>query len=232
METPGAAPHSTCARSEASSAGPAGPRPRSAAPLPSSCRASASPRPGGPLDLELLFGRRARRVLDIGFGDGEALVTNAAEQPRRRLPRYRGARARYRSPACCCSSRRAVTNVRVIARDAADVVPRAAARRKLRRRRPVLPGSVAEEAASQAAARAAAVRRRARARAEAGRPAARRDGLGRLRAPQRAKCSRRVRDFEPVERRRSVRQSARFSAADEVRAPRPAPRTRRRRSLL
>jgi len=34
-----------------------------------------------PLDLEQIFGRRAPRVLDIGFGDGEALVTAAANYP-------------------------------------------------------------------------------------------------------------------------------------------------------
>ncbi len=33
------------------------------------------------LDLGALFGRRAPRVLDIGFGDGEALVTSAANHP-------------------------------------------------------------------------------------------------------------------------------------------------------
>ena len=171
-----------CARFVASSAGPAGPRPPSAAPLPSCCRVSESPEPGGQLDLELLFGRPARRVLDIGFGDGEALVTNALNNP---TVDYLG--IEVHEPGIghllLLLEQAAVTNVRVIARDAADVVPRAAAGRKLRRRRLVLPGSVAEEAASQAAARAAAVRRGARARAETGRPAARRDGLGRLRAP-------------------------------------------------
>jgi tRNA (guanine-N7-)-methyltransferase len=34
-----------------------------------------------PLDLDMLFRRRARRVLDIGFGDGEALLTCAAHHP-------------------------------------------------------------------------------------------------------------------------------------------------------
>lgn len=33
------------------------------------------------LDLDALFGRAAPRVLDIGFGDGEALVTTAAAHP-------------------------------------------------------------------------------------------------------------------------------------------------------
>src|SRR5215203_1397733 len=33
------------------------------------------------LDLTHVFGREGRRVLDIGFGDGEALVTNALNNP-------------------------------------------------------------------------------------------------------------------------------------------------------
>ncbi|MFS8608621.1 MAG: tRNA (guanosine(46)-N7)-methyltransferase TrmB [Gammaproteobacteria bacterium] len=33
------------------------------------------------LDLDAVFGRSAPRVLDIGFGDGEALVTTAARYP-------------------------------------------------------------------------------------------------------------------------------------------------------
>jgi len=33
------------------------------------------------LDLDALFGRTAPRVLDIGFGDGEALLTTAAAHP-------------------------------------------------------------------------------------------------------------------------------------------------------
>ena len=138
--------------------------------------------PGGQLDLELLFGRDARRVLDIGFGDGEALVTNALNNP---TVDYLG--IEVHEPGIghllLLLEQAAVTNVRVIARDAADVVPELLPAAKLRRRRFVFPGSVAEEAASQAAARAAAVRRGARARAETGRLAARRDGLGRLRAP-------------------------------------------------
>ncbi|MEX2126562.1 MAG: tRNA (guanosine(46)-N7)-methyltransferase TrmB [Woeseia sp.] len=34
-----------------------------------------------PLDLDELFGRRARRVLEIGFGNGESLVLQAAQNP-------------------------------------------------------------------------------------------------------------------------------------------------------
>ena len=78
--------------------------------------------PGGQLDLELLFGRRARRVLDIGFGDGEALVTNALNNP---TVDYLG--IEVHEPGIghllLLLEQAAVTNVRVIARDAADVVP-------------------------------------------------------------------------------------------------------------
>lgn len=40
---------------------------------------------GQPRDLEVLFGRRAPRVLEIGFGNGEALLHAAALQPERDL---------------------------------------------------------------------------------------------------------------------------------------------------
>ncbi|HRQ66045.1 MAG TPA: tRNA (guanosine(46)-N7)-methyltransferase TrmB [Xanthomonadaceae bacterium] len=35
----------------------------------------------GPVDLDAAFGRRARRVLEIGFGNGEVLLAAAAENP-------------------------------------------------------------------------------------------------------------------------------------------------------
>jgi tRNA (guanine-N7-)-methyltransferase len=37
----------------------------------------------GPLDLDEVFGRRAERVLEIGFGDGENLLTIASLHPER-----------------------------------------------------------------------------------------------------------------------------------------------------
>ena len=185
---------------------------------------------GERLDLARLFGRDAKRVLDIGFGDGEALVTNALNNPGGRLSRHRGARARHRPSCCCCSSRPATTNVRVIARDAADVVPAAHARRELRRRRSVLSGSVAEEAPSQAAARAAAVRRGDRARAQARRHLCTSRPIGPTTRGTRARCSRATHAARCRRRGRSLPQSARAAPADEVRAPRPAARARRRRS--
>jgi tRNA (guanine-N7-)-methyltransferase len=76
----------------------------------------------GPLDLPRVFGRDARRVLDIGFGDGEALVTNAVNNP---AVDYLG--VEVHEPGIghllLLLEHTAVTNVRVIARDAAEVVP-------------------------------------------------------------------------------------------------------------
>jgi tRNA (guanine-N7-)-methyltransferase len=76
----------------------------------------------GPLDLPGLFGRDARRVLDIGFGDGEALVTNALNNP---TVDYLG--VEVHEPGIghllLLLEQAAITNVRVVARDAADVVP-------------------------------------------------------------------------------------------------------------
>ena len=69
-----------------------------------------------------LFGRDAPRVLDIGFGDGEALVTNALNHP---AVDYLG--IEVHEPGIghllLLLEQAAVTNVRIIARDAAEVVP-------------------------------------------------------------------------------------------------------------
>jgi tRNA (guanine-N7-)-methyltransferase len=74
------------------------------------------------LDLAAIFGRDSRRVLDIGFGDGEALVTNALNNP---TVDYLG--IEVHEPGIghllLLLEKANATNVRVIARDAADVVP-------------------------------------------------------------------------------------------------------------
>jgi tRNA (guanine-N7-)-methyltransferase len=74
------------------------------------------------LDLAATFGREAPRVLDVGFGDGEALVTAAVNQPG---IDYLG--VEVHEPGIghllLLLERAGCTNVRVIARDAADVVP-------------------------------------------------------------------------------------------------------------
>ena len=76
----------------------------------------------GPLDLDALFGRRAPRVLDIGFGDGEALATSAAN--------YGGLDylgVEVHEPGVghllILLEQAALTNVRVSVRDAAEVLP-------------------------------------------------------------------------------------------------------------
>jgi tRNA (guanine-N7-)-methyltransferase len=75
-----------------------------------------------PLDLRGIFGREAPRVLDIGFGDGEALVTNALNNPG---VDYVG--VEVHEPGIghllLLLEQAGVGNVRVIARDAAEVVP-------------------------------------------------------------------------------------------------------------
>jgi tRNA (guanine-N7-)-methyltransferase len=76
----------------------------------------------GPLDLAGLFGRDARRVLDIGFGDGEAIISSAANYADLD---YLG--VEVHEPGIghllLLLEKTNLTNVRVIARDAADVVP-------------------------------------------------------------------------------------------------------------
>jgi tRNA (guanine-N7-)-methyltransferase len=76
----------------------------------------------GRLDLSRLFGRDARRVLDVGFGDGEALVTSALNNP---TVDYLG--VEVHDPGIghllLLLEQAAVTNVRVVPRDAAEVVP-------------------------------------------------------------------------------------------------------------
>jgi tRNA (guanine-N7-)-methyltransferase len=74
------------------------------------------------VDLREVFGRDAPRVLDIGFGDGEALLTAAANAPH---ADHLG--VEVHEPGIghllLLLDRAGTTNVRVIARDAAEVVP-------------------------------------------------------------------------------------------------------------
>ena len=76
---------------------------------------------GGRLDLTAIFGREAPCVFDIGFGDGEALATSAINYPG---IDYLG--VEIHDPGIghllLLLEQAALTNVRVIARDAADVV--------------------------------------------------------------------------------------------------------------
>jgi tRNA (guanine-N7-)-methyltransferase len=76
----------------------------------------------GSLDLAALFGRDAPRVLDIGFGDGEALATSAINHPG---VDYLGIEVHEPGVGhlLLLLEQAALTNVRVVVRDAADVVP-------------------------------------------------------------------------------------------------------------
>ncbi|HEX6997561.1 MAG TPA: tRNA (guanosine(46)-N7)-methyltransferase TrmB [Gammaproteobacteria bacterium] len=77
---------------------------------------------GGRLDLDAVFGRRAPRVLDVGFGDGEALVTAAVNFPHLD---YLG--IEVHEPGIghllLLLEQAGLANVRVIEGDAADVLP-------------------------------------------------------------------------------------------------------------
>jgi tRNA (guanine-N7-)-methyltransferase len=73
------------------------------------------------LDLDAGFGRHAPRVLDIGFGDGEALIAAAAHEPG---IDFLG--VEVHEPGIghllVLVERAALTNIRVIDRDAVDVI--------------------------------------------------------------------------------------------------------------
>lgn len=73
------------------------------------------------IDLDEVFGRRAPRVLDIGFGDGEALLTAAATFPQ---IDYLG--AEVHEPGIghllVLLERSRMGNVRIVDRDAVDVI--------------------------------------------------------------------------------------------------------------
>jgi tRNA (guanine-N7-)-methyltransferase len=83
-------------------------------------RYGADPR-GAPLDLDALFGRRAPRTLEIGFGDGETLVALAAARPERD---YLGLEVHSPGVGHCLlrAAAAGLTNVKVIQRDAVEVL--------------------------------------------------------------------------------------------------------------
>ncbi len=82
----------------------------------------ALPASVGKADFAAVFGRDASLVIDIGFGDGEALLTSAANNPG---VDYLG--IEIHEPGIghllLLLEKAAVDNVRVVARDAADVLP-------------------------------------------------------------------------------------------------------------
>ncbi len=77
--------------------------------------------PGGPLVLETLFGRAAPRVLEIGFGMGDALLEMATEHPGTDflgIEVYEAGVGRLLAGAAAAG----IDNLRVICDDAADVL--------------------------------------------------------------------------------------------------------------
>ena len=75
----------------------------------------------GPLDLDRAFGRRAPRVLEVGFGNGDTLVELAAAAPDRD---FIGVEVHPPGVGHCLLEieSRALRNVRVIAHDAVEVL--------------------------------------------------------------------------------------------------------------
>ena len=74
-----------------------------------------------PLDLDVLFGRRAPRVLEIGFGNGENLATLASKHPERD---YLGVEVHRPGVGRLLLTIEALglSNVRIICRDAVEVL--------------------------------------------------------------------------------------------------------------
>ena len=111
-----------------------------------------------PLDFDGVFGRRAPRVLDIGFGMGETTAAIARCAAGRGFPRASKCTRRAWAALLKRIAEGGLANVRVIRHDAVEVVaamiPPAIARRRPR----LLSRPVAQEAPSQAAAPDAAVR--------------------------------------------------------------------------
>ena len=76
-----------------------------------------------PLDLDALFGRRARRVAEIGFGNGDNLLALAASRPEEDflgIEVHRPGVGRM----LLQLQERAIGNVRVVCRDAVEVLGR------------------------------------------------------------------------------------------------------------
>ncbi len=81
---------------------------------------------GGPLDLDRSFGRHAPRTVEIGFGDGETLVSLAAARPERD---FLGLEVHEPGVGHCLlrAAELGLTNVRVLRHDAVEVLERSIA---------------------------------------------------------------------------------------------------------
>lgn len=76
-----------------------------------------------PLDLERIFGRKAKRILEIGFGNGELLITSATAYPQ---TDFVGVEVHEAGVGHCLLRLHelSLTNVRLIRHDAIDVLNR------------------------------------------------------------------------------------------------------------
>lgn len=88
--------------------------------------------PDAPLDLDALFGRQAPRTLEIGFGNGDALLDHAAAHPEEDCL---GVEVHEPGVGHCLLGieARALCNVRLLRRDAVEVLQRQIAPGALRR---------------------------------------------------------------------------------------------------
>jgi len=84
------------------------------------------------LDLDRIFGRRAGRVLEIGFGNGDNLVKSASENPELD---YIGIEVHEPGVGHCLIMAReaGITNLRIIRRDAVEVLQKEIPDRSLTR---------------------------------------------------------------------------------------------------
>ena len=76
---------------------------------------------GSMLDLDAVFGRRARRTVEIGFGNGEALVALAAAQPAEDFLGIEVHRPGVGHLMLRCEEL-AILNLRIVSQDAVDVL--------------------------------------------------------------------------------------------------------------
>ena len=76
---------------------------------------------GSMLDLDAVFGRRARRTVEIGFGNGEALVALAAAQPAEDFLGIEVHRPGVGHLMLRCEEL-AIGNLRIVSQDAVDVL--------------------------------------------------------------------------------------------------------------
>jgi tRNA (guanine-N7-)-methyltransferase len=79
--------------------------------------------PEGPLDLDALFGRRAARVVEIGFGNGENVLALASAHPEQDYLGIEVHRAGIGRLLLAVEQAR-LTNVRVVCHDAVEVLER------------------------------------------------------------------------------------------------------------